>query len=342
MSMRRFLPFILLCAAAVIPLALPAAVAAFSAHAPLPAASLYVGGERTEGGERRVELYLLDGNFFVLRQISVPRGGEAVTRDMTGHWRQMEDGSLLRLSNRHGLSLRLNIGGGGNLYGDFFPAPGGSVQSFVLKKSPFRIQSFCLMGRLDRAGGRAALTDSATGRIFTPLAGEALAALPGEDPLFVDVEVLPAKNGLRVQRVRSFSSRFPSQAQAAPSAGDFSAAVSGTVWLLPSLPGLPAASCVFNGDGKGNGALEVTGPGLHLSADYALRGTSLTFSVGEADAGMLRACGAEALARMLASVRSWSLEGGALVLNAADGQSFLLEKAAPRGPMFSRASSRTR
>ena len=114
------------------------------------------------------------------------------------------------------------------------------------------------------------------------------------------------------------------------------------VWLLPSLPGLPAASCVFNGDGKGNGALEVTGPGLHLSADYALRGTSLTFSVGEADAGMLRACGAEALARMLASVRSWSLEGGALVLNAADGQSFLLEKAAPRGPMFSRASSRTR
>ena len=40
MSMRRFLPFILLCAAAVIPMALPAAVAAFSAHAPLPAASL--------------------------------------------------------------------------------------------------------------------------------------------------------------------------------------------------------------------------------------------------------------------------------------------------------------
>ena len=32
----------------------------------------------------------------------------------------------------------------------------------------------------------------------------------------------------------------------------------------------------------------------------------------------------------------------ALVLNAADGQSFLLEKAAPRGPMFSRAFSRTR
>lgn len=343
MSMRRLLPLVLLCAAALAPVALPAAVAAFAAHAPLPAASLYAGGERTEGGERRVELYLLDGSFFVLRQISAPRGGEAVTRDMTGHWRQVEDGTLLRLSNRHGLSLRLNIGGGGNLYGDFFPAPGGPVQSFILKRSPFRMPSFCLMGRLDRAKGRAALTDSATGRVFTPLAGEALAALPGgEEPLFVDVEVLPAKNGLRVQRVRSFSGRFPSQAQAAPSAGDFAAAVSGTVWLLPSLPGLPAASCVFSGDGKGNGVLEVTGPGLHLSADYALRGTSLTFSVGKADAEMLRACGAEALARMLTSVRSWSLEGGALVLNAADGQSFLLEKAAPRDPMFSRAFSRTR
>ncbi|WP_298032638.1 hypothetical protein [uncultured Desulfovibrio sp.] len=332
--MRRLLPLVLLCAAAVIPMAAPSA--AVSAHVPPPATGLYAGGERAGRGERRVELYLLDGNFFVLRQISVPRGGEPVTRDVTGLWRRTGDGALLRLSNRHGLSLRLNVGGGGNLYGDFFPAPGGTAQGLVLKKSPFRPLSFRLMGRLDRAGGRAALTDSATGRVFAPLAGEALAALPGEDPLLVDAEILPGKNGTRVRRVWSFSGRFPSWASAAPSAGDFSAAAGGAVWLLPSLPGLPAASCVFSGNAKG-GALEVTGPGLRLSADYTLRGTGLTFSLGDADAGMLRACGAEALARMLASVRSWSLEDGALVLDAADGQSFALERAAPRGPMPGRA-----
>ena len=96
-----------------------------------------------------------------------------------------------------------------------------------------------------------------------------------------------------------------------------------------SLPGLPAASCIFSERGKGQGTLEVTGPGLRLTADYALRGPDLTFSVRKEDARMLDACGAEALPRMLASVRSWSLEGGSLALTAADGQSFLLEKAAP-------------
>ena len=149
------------------------------------------------------------------------------------------------------------------------------------------------------------------------------------DPDSLDAVILPAKNGCAVQRIRSFSTRFPSQAGSAPTDGDFAARVAGEVWLLPSLPGLPAASCVFSERGKGQGALEVTGPGLRLTADYVLRGPDLTFSVRKEDARMLEACGAEVLPRMLASVRSWSLEGGALTLTSADGQSFLLEKAAP-------------
>ncbi|MBS6828981.1 MAG: hypothetical protein KH208_03780 [Desulfovibrio sp.] len=294
--MRRILAVFLLWAATVIPQTSQAAVAALSGHAPLRAASLYTGGEHAGGGEQRVELYLLDGNFFVLRQIAAPRGKKAVTRDMTGFWRQVDDG---------------------------FP------HSLALKKSPFRKPSFSVMGRLDRIAGRAALTDSATGRVFAPAEGEALAALPGKDSLFVDAVILPAKNGCAVQRIRSFSTRFPSQAGSAPTDGDFAARVAGEVWLLPSLPGLPAASCVFSERGKGQGALEVTGPGLRLTADYVLRGPGLTFSVRKEDARMLEACGAEVLPRMLASVRSWSLEGGALTLTSADGQSFLLEKAAP-------------
>ena len=327
--MRRILAVFLLWAATVIPQTSQAAVAALSGHAPLRAASLYAGGEHAGGGEQRVELYLLDGNFFVLRQIAAPRGKKAVTRDMTGFWRQVEEGALLQLTNRHGLALSLNIGGSGNLYGDFFPAPDGFPHSLALKKSPFRKPSFSVMGRLDRIAGRAALTDSATGRVFAPAEGEALAALPGKDSLFVDAVILPAKNGCAVQRIRSFSTRFPSQAGSAPTDGDFAARVAGEVWLLPSLPGLPAASCVFSERGKGQGALEVTGPGLRLTADYVLRGPGLTFSVRKEDARMLEACGAEVLPRMLASVRSWSLEGGALTLTSADGQSFLLEKAAP-------------
>ena len=178
MSMHRFAAILLLWVATVLPQVSQAAVAALSAHVPLQAASLYTGGEHVNGGEQRVELYLLDGNFFVLRQIAAPKGKKAVTRDMTGSWRQVEDGALLQLTNRYGLALSLNIGGSGNLYGDFFPAPDGFPHSLALKKVPFRKPSFSIMGRLDRIAGRATLTDSATGRVFAPAEGDALAALP--------------------------------------------------------------------------------------------------------------------------------------------------------------------
>ncbi len=332
--MRLIFFVILLCAATNLSMCLPVS-AAPSGHAALRAHSLYTGGERGEKGERRVELYLLDGNFFVLRQSFSARGKAAVARDMTGTWRQAEGGSILRLSNRHGLSLRLNIGGR-DLYGDFFPASNGLPQCLVLKETLFSKPSFNVMGRLERAKDQVTLTDSATGRICTHVKDDALAALPGTDPLFVDAMVLPSKNTCTIERIRSFSTRFPSQAETELTNEDFRAAVEGVVWLLPSLPGLPTSSCTFSGKGKGQGSLEVTGQGLRLEAKYALNGQSLNFIVRKEDAKMLHACGAEALPRILTSVRSWSLETGALVLTASDGQSFLLEKAAPHGRMISR------
>ena len=61
--MHRFAAILLLWVATVLPQVSQAAVAALSAHVPLQAASLYTGGEHVNGGEQRVELYLLDGNF---------------------------------------------------------------------------------------------------------------------------------------------------------------------------------------------------------------------------------------------------------------------------------------
>lgn len=325
--MRCFLPLALLALAVLAPIPAPAS----AVYAPLEPDSSYMGGMRGKNGEMRVEVHLLDGNFFVLRHRFVPEGKTAVSRDITGNWRQLDEGSLLQLANRQGLLLHLNVGGAGNLYGDFRPAPDGFPQSLVLKKAPRRSLSFNLMGRLDRRGGRASLTDSATGRVFSPVTGAALAALPDNEPLFVDVEALPVKNGLVIREVRSFSSRLPSDSGASLSGGHFADAAGGHVWRLPLLPGLTAASCIFRGGGKERGTLEVAGRGLHLTAAYEeLHGRRLAFAIRREDGAMLRACGARALLAMLAGTPSWSVEGEALILTGDDGRSFLLEKSTPR------------
>lgn len=293
-----------------------------SAYPALEAPGLYAGGARTEQGEIRVELRLLEHNFFVLSRLAGP-GQSAPSRDLTGFWRQVGGGAVLQLTNRHGFLLRLNVGGGNNVYGDFGLAPGEPLQSLTLKQHPYRIRAFDIAGRLERNNGHAILTDSATGRSFQ-LDGEAAATLPGDGPLFVEATATPVDNGLRVERVRSFSARLPRYAAASPFGDDFTAAVKGRFW---SLPGLPRALCAFAGYGKGRGVLEVTGPGLRLAAAYEeLAGRRLAFTISDEDARMLAACGAKALLEMFAGVRSWSLEGDVLVLADRRG-SFVLEKA---------------
>lgn len=373
MSIRATLPALLLGAVLAVFVCPPAIAASAQGsgqvgYATIRGGSLYVGGERSKPlpkasqpeGERpgvsiqksagskqaessgrgesgraesRVELHLLDDSFFVLRQMSFVPGKEPVVRDLTGLWRQVEGGSILRLTNKHGLELGLNIGAGGNLYGDFFPLPGEKIPSFVLKLAPPKKQSFFLMGTLERASGRSSLTDSSSGKVFSPLSGEALAKLPEENPLFVDVEVTPRGKGLRVERVRSASSRFPQYGAATPTAQHFAGDVESAVWMLPPMTGIAAASCSFKGDGQGKGLLEVTGKGLRLTADYTITGAKVLFTITEQDERNLRAVGAEALTRMLKSVRTWAVEGGALVLTEAEGQSFVLEKAVARGRM---------
>lgn len=323
--------------------------AATVAYAPLKPASLYAGVAQAEHGKLRVELRLLDGNFFVLTQEFTPKGKQAAARDLTGNWRQVEDGALLQLTSRHGLSLRLNVGGGGNLYADFSLAPGAPPQSLVLKKAPWRNRPFNLMGRLDRpaASGKegggpdaeASLTDSATGRVFVPVTGKALGSLPADNPLFVDAVATLQKNGLRVEEIRSHSTRMPSHSGNVQAGQTFAHMAGRQFWRLPAQPGLPQVTCFFNPSGQrtgqrtgghvgGRGSVEVTGPGLRLVAEYEeLSGQRLAFTVKKEDARMLRSAGFQALLETFEGVSSWSLENEALVLTAANGRSVVLEKA---------------
>lgn len=316
------------------------ACAATVAYAPLKPASLYAGVAQAEHGRLRVELRLLDGNFFVLTQEFTPKGRQAAARDLTGNWRQVEDGALLQLTSRHGLSLRLNVGGGGNLYADFSLAPGAPPQSLVLKKAPWRNRPFNLMGRLDRPaasakegggpGAEASLTDSATGRVFAPVTGKALDSLPADNPLFVDAVATLQKNGLRVEEIRSHSTRMPSHSGNVQAGQTFAHMAGGQFWRLPAQAGLPQATCFFNPSGQrtgGRGSVEVTGPGLRLVAAYEeLSGQRLAFTVKKEDARMLRSAGFQALLETFEGVSSWSLENEALVLTAANGRSVVLEK----------------
>lgn len=305
-------------------------VPARAAHVRLEPGMCYAGELPGPGGAR-VELQLLEDSFFSLREVFAPRGGRRVTRDSTGVWRQVEEGSLLRLTNGYGLSLRLNVGGEGNLYGEFSFRSSLPPASLTLKRVSRAVRPFVIMGRLKRSeGGGADLTDSATGRVFSPVEGGALAELPPETPLFVDALVLPKGAGLRVEAIRSFSPFMPerpSDGGGENGARGFADAAEHQVWLLPGLPGVTEASCFFSGMENGPGMLEVNGPGLRLVVSVEERpGRRLAFTLGGEDARMLRAAGFEELPGIFSGEYAWSREGGTLVLTFPGRPDLLLER----------------
>ena len=225
--------------------------------------SLYEGLARSADDELRVELRLLDGNFFVLSIGATPSGGTARAHDITGNWRQLEEGALLQLTNLHGFALRLNVGGGGNLYCHLpFPfALGEPAQSLVLRQAPFRARPFSLMGRLESHAGRMLLTDSASGRVFEPVTGTAPAALQENGPHFVEVEGLPGRGGFVIEKTYGASTPLPMRSMLPPVDEDFTAVAAGKLWRLPLMPGLPAASCLFSVSAAKRGSLTVTADG---------------------------------------------------------------------------------
>ena len=299
----------------------PTAQASYAVLAPgsLYAASLGHGVE--------VRLRLLENQFFVLTQTR-PKGDNGPPLCLTGRWAQTSGGALLQLSNNHGLALCFNVGGGGSLYGTSVGRPGLPPQSLTLRKKPHTPAPFIIMGNLEFRNGQAVLTDSASGVAFAPVTGKDLDALNKSAPVFVEAEVSPLKRGLRVERLRSATERGPSAA--APAEERFVDVAGKGVWLAPPLPGVPATACFFHPAGQGRGTVEITGPGVRLTAAYQeLPGQKLLFRVAEAEARNARDGGAGALLDFLGGEAAWTRAGGALLLRAA-GRSLQLERAGGR------------
>lgn len=321
-SMRPFLACFLLLFQ-LLPCALRQACASSVAYPVLSPGSLYAAEEQGKKGKSSVELFLLNRNFFVLRQEHGRRDKEKV-RDVTGIWRQVEDGAVLLLTNRYGLEQKLSIGGGHNLYGDFRISASDGGHDLVLREKPFTLPSFTVMGRLEMGPKGACLTDSASGRVFTPVEGKALQGLPADRPLFVEVQLTPSTEGGTITSVRSYSEHFPTAATLVRDPDDFARASRG-IWSLPSMSGMPRGACTFvTGDGQ-SGKVEIAGPGLWLMPGFRFHGTSLSFSVSRDDLAMLKTLGAESLVEMLRAT-AWSLEGDELVLTTGSGQNFVLSK----------------
>ncbi|MBO4369255.1 MAG: hypothetical protein J5803_04050 [Desulfovibrio sp.] len=282
----------------------------------------YAGDYTKDDAGQKTTLTLLDGHYFVLRQIFFS-GDKVFTRDMTGKWRQRDGGAILFLHNDHGLALSLNVGLD-NLYGIFPSIAQEQAPLMVLPKVAYQDPEFTLMGTLQRDGKRALLKDSATGRIFT-VYGEALSSLPTYDESFVDVEIAYAKSSCRILRLSSQSRFFPKESVKAPPL-PFSTLVRDTTWLVTFPSGL-TVSCVFAEKQEGRGTFEVSGQGLWLSVPYEQHEASLAFTLRRSDLRMLEICQARELALLLQETRSWEQDGSSLLLCGIQGELALLENA---------------
>ena len=292
----------------------------------LTPATLYAGKTgHPDAGE--VRLWLLDNNFFVLRQVPGGKGKSGSGPCLTGRWRQVENGSILQLVNRHGLSVRFNIGGRGNLYGSMPPPPDMAPRSMVMKTIPYRAEPFTLMGLLEYRKGQRTLTDSASGLVF-PMTGEGVDAASQTNPLFVEAEVSLSKGNLRIERLKSSTAEIPSSMRGKE---NFADAAGSTVWLIPPTRGVSSISCAFHPGGAERGSLEIAGPGVRLEATYKeLPGQKLDISIRAKDARAARTDEIEELLRVFNGQLSWSLENDALVLTTPEGLSLQMEKAHAR------------
>ena len=288
-------------------------------------ATCFTGEAATRFGQSRVELSLLDGNYFVLRQI-FSSSLRRFVRDLTGTWRQRRDGSVLLLSNRYGLALPLNVGASHNLYGSVPSLGTGHRIAITLRESSFVKPVFTLTGALEQASGLYTITDGATGRVFR-LTGSALQSLPRDDILFVDLELAYGLDGCEVLKVRSFSRDFPKQQEAQPTL-TFSSVQGKVFWL--TLPRGQKVTCTFAVTGQDKGQMEIAGKGLWLNVPFSFHAETLRFALRKNDVQMLTQLEETWLRQLLESTQAWTKDGTALLLLGPQGELALLEEADPR------------
>lgn len=275
-------------------------------------------------------LQLMDRHFFALT--AAEKGSPL---NVTGIWRQTRGGALLQLTNRNGFSLILNVGGAGDLYGDF---PRGDMVPRAGMLRPMPRQSghevpFLLEGTLAGTGDSLTLTDAASGLAFRVRdVRKGGGILPDHDPavpLFVTVRAHVRGSQLFPVQILAQSPQLPP----VPRPESFARAAGRVGWLL-ILPDLPPLSCFFTPaaqDGsdpqKGEkGLLEVTGQGLRFQTEYAAKGSRLRVRVDQKDAVRLAAVGAEAIPAFFRNVSGWMREGEVLILTGRNDRQQILEK----------------
>lgn len=288
----------------------------------LEPATRFTGETATKYGQCQVELSLLDGNYFVLRQIFTSSTRRFV-RDLTGTWRQRKEGAVLLLNNRFGLSLPLNVGASHNLYGSVPSLGSGHKIAITLHESRFVKPVFTMMGTVLRTAKGLGISDAATGRFFH-LTGSALQNLPRADQLFVDVELAYGLQTCELLKIRSFSLDFPKQQESLPRLA-FSSVQGKVFWL--TLPNGQKLSCSFEISGDDFGQMEIAGRGLWLAVPLTFRAESLQFSLQKKDAQMLTLLDLAWLRRLLESTQAWAKDGTALLFLGAEGELALLEEA---------------
>ncbi len=288
----------------------------------LRADSLFVGECRNRSLHHRIELSLLDGQYFVLRQIFTGMG-RSFTRDMTGHWRQREGGAVLTLENAYGFYATLAVGID-NLYGSFSSVSRDSSDFATLSPASFRQPVFTLMGTLFSSGknGRYdSLRDGACDRLFS-VTGSELARLPKADALFVDAEMAFGPKESRILRIRSHSFTIPPsnfQKKDIP----FAEFACGKMWRFPA--GSGSASCAFFETEPGRGTFEMTGQSFWLSVKYTRQGEHLAFELGKKEREMLRKAEALDLLAVLEKTTSWGRDAGGLLLFAGSDELVFME-----------------
>lgn len=292
----------------------------------LEAPSAYTAAVEERDMAYEAFLRLRDGHFFILHERVFLPGGKAEERSLTGTWRQIGGGTLLQLANRNGLTLKLNVGGAGDLYGGV-RALRARTLSVVFKKTEDRPRPFAVMGLLSFKDRKAALSDVASGRIFSLAPDARLDALAAQGtPLFADAEVEEEGEGLRLTHLRGTSTRLPAPTDRSPAT--FDRIADGDLWRL-SAPGLPPLPCTFARIGSAKGAFEAVGQGLRLRAVYEIRESGIGFRVDENDARLLEMSGAGALPRLLARIQYWDVEGDVLVFSEKERTLCILERTGP-------------
>ena len=294
---------------------------------------MYKGMLMKNGVGFKVTLTLLHENFFVLRRTWTPEGERAVSRDITGRWRQTGEGTFLRLSNAYGFAQRLNVGARGTLYGDFAPSSAFPPLAVALKKIPFAPEPFQMMGVLTRRQGSGlVLRDCAAQKEFPVSPESGPHDFSPAAPLFVEAAVTITARGARIEKLLAVTENPPKSANTAVEIRAFGDIVDNTFWLLPEQRGIGKISCSFNREDARTGRMEISGPGLRLVAAYEDKGRGrIAIAVTGKDARMLRALGAESLLDMLTGATGWSLEDNELLLHERHGKTFSLIKASARG-----------